>query len=59
MSENVLDFLETSARRLPDKPAFVSERRTLTFAHLLERSRRVGSALCARAGGPPRGGGDG
>ena len=49
MSENVLDFLETSARRLPDKPAFVSERRTLTFAQLLERSRRVGSALCARA----------
>lgn len=49
MSENVLDFLETSARRLPDKPAFVSERRTLTFAQLLERSRRVGSAVCARA----------
>lgn len=45
MIRNILDYLEASAARFPDKAAFVDESHALTFAQLTEQSRRIGSAL--------------
>ncbi len=49
--KNVLQYLEHTAARLPDKVAVSdgADGQSLTFAALLDASRRVGSALC-RAG---------
>lgn len=49
--KNVLQYLEATARRLPDKVAFSDGKRgaSLTFAALEDTARRIGSALC-RAG---------
>lgn len=49
MTKNILEYLEASARRYPDKTAFAEETRSCTFRQLEERSRSVGSALKARA----------
>lgn len=42
---NILEYLESTARRVPDKPAFISEEGFLTFRQVLERARAIGSAL--------------
>lgn len=46
--KNILQYLEHTASRLPDKIAFSDGDggEFLTFAQLLETSRRIGSALC-------------
>ncbi len=46
--KNVLQYLEHTAARLPDKVALTDGKdgEALTFAELLDASRRVGSALC-------------
>lgn len=51
---NVLEYLERSAERFPDKPAFSDEHNTLTFSELLRSARAVGSALLSvvEKGGP-------
>ena len=41
----VLDVLEKTAARLPDKEAFADPDASLTFAGFMQRARRVGSAL--------------
>ena len=41
----VLDVLEKTAARLPDKEAFADPDTSLTFAEFMRRARRVGSAL--------------
>lgn len=51
--KNVLQYLEATAARLPDKVAFADGiggdgDEALTFSALLANARRVGSALCAR-----------
>ncbi len=43
----ILDDLEATAERLPDKVAFVDETAEITFAQLVARARAVGSALAA------------
>lgn len=52
MYTNVLEYLEHSAARFGDKPAFTDETATLTFAQALHTARAVGSALARLA--PPR-----
>ena len=43
--KNVLEYLEATAGRVPDKVAFAGEDCELTFAQLHEKSRSVGSCL--------------
>lgn len=50
MITNVLDYLDASAARFPDKIAFGDDKTTLTFAQLRELARRGGSYLAARIG---------
>ncbi len=46
----VLDFLERSARRSGDRPAYEDERQVLTFAQTKELSERAATALCGAIG---------
>ena len=50
MQMNILEYLEASAARFPDKIAFGDDKTTLTFAQLNEKARRAGSYLSARIG---------
>jgi len=45
---NLLEYLESSAVRFPDKPAFCDEERTFTFRQLLDFARGVGTAIARR-----------
>lgn len=47
LQKNVLEYLEGSAARVPDKVAFSDERETFTFARLAACARGLGSALAA------------
>ena len=49
---NMLEYLERSARRHPDRVAFHDDRDALTFSVLLAAARRIGSRLAQRV--PPR-----
>lgn len=48
MNAHALAPLERTARRLPHKTAAIDEHGSITFAELLERTRRVGTALAKR-----------
>ena len=48
MITNVLEYLDASAARLPDKIAFGDDKTTLTFSALREKTLRAGSYLAAR-----------
>lgn len=48
MITNVLDYLDASAARFPDKIAFGDEKTTLTFAQLRDLARRGGTYLAGR-----------
>lgn len=48
MIGNVLQYLEASALRVPDKAAFIDETTTLTFADVHAQARRIGTALSRR-----------
>lgn len=43
---NVLEYLEHSAERFPDKPAYIDAQSSYTFSELERAARAVGSALC-------------
>jgi len=45
MMINILEYLEQTAARLPDKTALISEQSSLTFSQLHHRARAVGSWL--------------
>lgn len=47
MAGNVLEYLESAARRVPEKTAFADEHSGLRYAELMQAARRVGSALAA------------
>ncbi len=47
MVTNILDYLEGSAARCPDKLAFVSDDASYTFAQLLACSQAIGSKLAS------------
>lgn len=41
----IIDYLEKTSARYPDKAAFVDENRQLTFSELLDGAQRIGTAL--------------
>ena len=43
--KNVLEYLEATAPRLPDKVAYADDTCELTFSQVFDRSRAIGSAL--------------
>lgn len=45
MNTNLLEYLENSALRLPEKVAFWDEQEEITYQRLLERSRRIGTGI--------------
>ena len=45
MQTNVLEYLEKTVKRLPDKIAFADEETTLTFQEFSSRARSVGSYI--------------
>ena len=47
IGSTVGDALRATARKYPDRPAFIGEDRTLSFAELDEQSERLGAALLA------------
>ena len=49
MLKNILQYLENTAARMPDKLAFSDGERTLTHGELLSLSRRIGSYFSAKA----------
>ncbi len=48
MKANMLEYLEETARRLPEKTAFYDDRESLTFAGLTDLARRIGACLAER-----------
>ncbi len=48
MLTNILQYLEETTARLPDKLAFSDGERGLTYAQLSHTARAIGSAICAR-----------
>ena len=47
MQINVLDYLEASARRNPEKIAIIEEEKSINYADFLSAARRIGSGLIA------------
>ena len=45
MQINILEYLEKTVQRVPDKISFYGEEDCLTFAELYARSRALGIAL--------------
>lgn len=48
--KNVLEYLEESARRVPDKVAYSDEKDSLTFSELLCRARSIGTYIARKIG---------
>ena len=46
--KNVLEWLEATSQRLPDKAAVADDQTSLTFAELRERAQQLGTWLAAR-----------
>jgi D-alanine--poly(phosphoribitol) ligase subunit 1 len=51
MQYNVLDYLENSAKRVPNKPAFADDKKNLTYASLQMQSKSIGYAINQALGG--------
>lgn len=45
IQKNVLEYLENTVQRLPDKTAFADEKEALTFSELMERARSLGTYI--------------
>ena len=45
---NVMEYLEATVKRVPDKTAFADDGRELTFAEVYSHSRAIGSLLSSR-----------
>ena len=48
MLKNILEYLEESAERLPDKVTFAEEDRELTFRQVLETTQAIGTGLAKK-----------
>jgi len=44
---NILEYLENSAKAFPEKPAFISGKDNLTFGQLNNKAQAIGSFLCS------------
>ncbi|MGN0753259.1 MAG: amino acid adenylation domain-containing protein [Aristaeellaceae bacterium] len=49
MKANMLEYLEGTARRVPERVAFYDDQDRLTYAALLDKARRIGSCLAEAA----------
>ena len=49
MKANMLDYLESTVERVPERVAFYDDQESLTFAALRESARRIGTCLAAIA----------
>ena len=47
MQINILDYLEASARRNPEKTAIIEEEKSINYADFQRDARRIGSGLIA------------
>lgn len=47
---NVLEYLEQSAARVPDKTAYTDETDSITFKELLLQAKKIGTALAREIG---------
>lgn len=54
MQKNVLEYLEASAKKYPDKVAFCDETGEITFSQLLISSKKIGTAIAGRVNGTNR-----
>ena len=45
MKASMLEFLEETARRVPDKTAFYDDREKMTYAALRDKAKRIGTRL--------------
>ncbi len=45
MKANILEYLEETAKRLPNKTAFYDDHESLSFARLMDKARRIGTCL--------------
>lgn len=45
MVTNILEYLEQTARRLPDKTALADDKQSLTFGQWLQQSENIGTAI--------------
>lgn len=45
MLKNILEYLEETARRLPDKAAFADEIQSLTYDQIKRTSQSIGTGL--------------
>jgi non-ribosomal peptide synthetase component F len=45
MKKNIVDYLESSAARFPDKTAYADENRSITFGELKKNAQIIASAL--------------
>lgn len=48
MKKNVLEYLEETVKRFPDKKAFCDDRELMSFGELYHQARSIGSALAHR-----------
>ena len=48
MQKNVLEYLERTAERVPDKTAFADEDTALTFREFMDRAMRIGTVLAGK-----------
>ena len=44
---NVLEYLENTAKKLPDKPAFVDEKGEYTYSELELKAKNIGSTIAS------------
>ena len=48
MKCSVLDWLENTAEKYPDKPAYTDCENSLTFSQIKDYAQRIGSAICGK-----------
>ena len=48
MQRNILEYLEQTAPRFPDKTAFANEKSGMTFQEVLDASRNIGTCLARK-----------
>ena len=48
MQKNILEYLEVTAARLPNKVAFSTGKESMTFGEVQREARAIGSALYER-----------
>lgn len=42
----ILDIMEDTASRMPDKTAIIEEDRRMSYRELMARARAIGTAIC-------------